>query len=122
MNVVGRVVVARRGSGASACSVMTERSCDPPYSIRESAGRILVVGSAVAPVGGDELGFDVTVERDARPDIGTVGAMVVWPGPCGEASSLTNTVMVADGGHLDWRAEPTVSMVGSTHQTLSPIC
>ena len=52
-------------------------------AIRRAGDRVLVVGSAAAPVGGDALTLDVVVGPGARLSLGTVAATMAWPGPHG---------------------------------------
>lgn len=103
---------------------------EPPFAIRSTPDRILVVGSSAAPVGGDELALDVRVDAGARARIGTAAATVVWPGPAvagggggpgggGPASpwsTTSNRLRVGDAAHLDWSPEPMVSVCGSRHR------
>ncbi|HTH06753.1 MAG TPA: urease accessory protein UreD, partial [Ilumatobacteraceae bacterium] len=75
----------------------------------------LVVGSAAGPVGGDELDLHLTVAPGAHVSIGTVAATIVWPGPDGQRSTMSLTIDVGTGGHVDWHPCPTVSVAGSDH-------
>lgn len=90
-------------------------------SIRCTPDRILVVSSAAAPVGGDELAIDVVVGPGATALLGTAAATVVWPGPRGAASSQRTRIVVGDGGHVEWRPEPMVSVIGSVHRTRTDV-
>lgn len=94
---------------------------EPPFSIRACGGRILVAASAAAPVGGDELCLDVVVGRGAWADVGAVASTIVLPGPTGAVSSMTTHCTVAEGAHLDWVGEPTVSVAGSDHTVTTTI-
>lgn len=109
MRARARLVIAGVGAGSYAADV----HCEVPFAIRRAAGRFLVVASAAAPVGGDDLEIDISVGAGATADVGTAAATLVWPGtvPSRQVARLT----VADGGHLDWRPEPTVSVAGSDH-------
>ena len=88
----------------------------PPLTLRRSGGRLLVVGSAAGPVGGDELDLHLTVAPGASVNIGTVAATIVWPGPNGHASSATLTIDVGAGAYVEWHPCPTVSVAGSDHR------
>jgi urease accessory protein len=92
---------------------------EPPFAIRRAGERFVVVGSAAAPVRGDELTLTLEVAPGAVAHVGTVAATIVWPGPAGSAdaapSRLTTSITVGAGAHLDWRPEPTVSVAGSDH-------
>jgi urease accessory protein len=76
---------------------------------------LLVVSSAAAPVGGDQLALDVEVGPRATADIGTVAATVVWPASVPATSTMTTTIDVAAGGRLVWQPCPTISVRGSDH-------
>jgi len=109
-----RLEVARRGDR----DVLVDVRSDPPMSIRSTPGRILVVGSAAAPVGGDELELDVVVGPGATAEVGTAAATMVWPGPAGECSVQTTRIRVGAAGSLVWHPEPVVSVAGSRHRSV----
>ncbi|MEM9515668.1 MAG: urease accessory protein UreD [Actinomycetota bacterium] len=90
--------------------------CEPPLTVRQCHDRILLVGSTAAPVGGDELHTDVHVGAGASARVGSAAATLVWPGPRGESSSTSTSIVVAERAHLDWRPEPVVSVTGSVHR------
>jgi len=96
-----------------------EVRAEAPWSIRRAAGRFLFVSTAAAPVRGDELDVTIDIAAGAVADIGSVGAMIVWPGPdgapIGPPSRLSTHIHVGAGAHLDWMPEPTVSVAGSDH-------
>lgn len=95
--------------------VLESARSEPPFSIRECDGRVLVAASAAAPVGGDELMLDIAVLAGARADVGTVASTIVLPGPSGAPSTMTTRCTVGMNAHLHWHGEPTVSVVGSDH-------
>ncbi len=76
---------------------------------------VLVAGSAASPVGGDRLSLDVVVGARATLDLGTVAATMVWPGAEPGRSTMSTSCVVGEGAHLDWRPEPTISVIGSDH-------
>ncbi len=90
--------------------------CEPPLTVRQCHDRILLVGSAAAPVGGDDLHADVRVGAGATARIGSAAATLVWPGPRGESSSTSTSIVVDERGSLDWQPEPVVSLTGSVHR------
>ena len=100
---------------------LVERRASSPLAIRSSGGRVLLASTAAAPVGGDELDVHVVVDQGATAAVGSVAAMLVWPGPHGAASMLRTRCDVAAGGHLDLAPEPTVSVVGSRHRSLTRV-
>lgn len=114
MRATARVEIAHRAGR----DVVVDARSEPPYAVRTTRDRVLLVGSAAAPVGGDELVLDVLIGPGATGVIGTAAATVVWPGEVGRDawSSSIARLRVGDGGHLDWGPEPVVSVVGSRHR------
>lgn len=96
-----------------------EVRAEAPVSIRRAGGRFLFVSTAAAPVRGDELDVTVAIAPGVRAEIGSVAAMIVWPGPdgapIGPPSRTTTRITVGAGAHLEWALEPMVSVVGSDH-------
>lgn len=115
MKAHGSIVVAPGSVGSGRPATLRSAQSEPPFSIRECDGRVLIAASAAAPVGGDELSLDIAVLAGARADIGTVASTIVLPGPTGAASTMTTSCMVGTDAHLDWAGEPTVSVAGSDH-------
>lgn len=111
MRASARVEVARR----SGRDVLVDMRSEPPLTVRAAGDRVLVVGSAAAPVGGDELSFDVVVGPGACMSLGTVAATMAWPSPRGDASSQRVHATVGCGGHLRWVPEPLVLVAGCRH-------
>lgn len=114
MRAAARVEVARRAGR----DVLVDARSEPPLVVRQTRDRIVIVGGAAGPVGGDDLSVDVVVGAGARAVLGTVAAGVVWPAsPCSgdRRSTATTRVTVADGGHITWHPEPTVPVAGSLH-------
>jgi urease accessory protein len=95
--------------------VMSTVRSEPPFAIRRCGERVIVVGSAASPVGGDRLSLDVVVGAGAALDLGTSAATLVWPGAEPARSTMSTSCVVGERAHLDWRAEPTVSVAGSDH-------
>jgi urease accessory protein len=113
MRASARLEVARRDGR----DVLIDARSQPPFAIRRAGDRILLVGSAAAPVGGDELEIEVVIGQDASATIGTVAATSIWPGPGGGRSLIDTRVSVAVGGQLVWWPEPLVSIVDSDHRS-----
>ena len=111
MRGVAHVRIAGEGTRALPVDIRSE----PPFAIRRSGGRVLLVSAAAAPVGGDDLALEIDVGPGAHADVGTVAATIVWPAPERALSVMTTTIRVAAGGHLSWRPQPTVSVAGSEH-------
>lgn len=117
MKAAATLAVARSGGR----DVVVDQRAAAPFALRQCAGRILLASSAAAPVGGDELELTIRVAAGARADVGSVAASMVWPGPDEAWSSTTTECSVGDGGHLDLRLEPTISVAGSRHRTSTTI-
>lgn len=100
---------------------VVERRAASPLAIRSSGGRVLLASTAATPVGGDELDVQVVVDEGATADVGSVAAMVVWPGPHGAASLLRTRCDVGVGGHLDLAPEPIVSVARSRHRSVTRV-
>lgn len=114
MKAHGSIVVEQdRTTGAS---FLRSGRADPPFSVRWCDDRVLVAASAAAPLGGDDLALDIEVGADAHAHVGTVASTIVLPGATRRRSSAVTRCRVAEGGHLEWAGEPTVSVTGSTHE------
>lgn len=117
MDARALVVVGRGPTGIELAEVRSE----PPLAIRRSGGRVLLVSSAAAPVGGDRLAFDLVIRPGVDAEVGTAAATMVWPGVGGARSEMTTTAAVGAGAHLDLRPEPTVSVTGSDHRVSTTV-
>ncbi len=117
MKASATVAVVRCGDR----DVVVDQRSSAPLSVRQCGGRILLASSAAAPVGGDELRLTVDVGSGARVDVGSVAASIVWPGVGGVASSMTTECVVGSGAHLDLWLEPTISVAGSRHRTVTVV-
>ncbi|MGX7829698.1 urease accessory protein UreD [Actinokineospora sp. 24-640] len=84
---------------------------------RRGPGPVTVhlVGSAAAPLGGDDLHLTVEVGPGAELVVAGVAATVVLPGPSGEPSRAAVALRVADGGSLAYLPEPTVVTARALH-------
>jgi urease accessory protein len=78
-----------------------------PIAVRPTGrGRVHLVQAAGGPLGGDELGLDVTVAAGAEIEVCSAAATVAQPGPHGESAYWSVRADVA--GALRWWPEPTV--------------
>jgi urease accessory protein len=118
VRAAARVEVARRGGR----DVLVDLRSEPPLTLRATPGRVLVVGSAAAPVGGDDLRLDVVVGPSSRLALGSAAATLAWPGAHGEWSAQRTTAIVGTGGHLCWAPEPLVAVAGCRHRTTMTVC
>jgi urease accessory protein len=117
VKAAARVEVARRDRS----DILVDIRSEPPLTLRSTGDRVLLVGSAAGPVGGDDLALDVVVGPGARLDLGTVAATLAWPGPHGRESTQTIAATVAEGGHLQWAPEPLVAVSGCRHRAVTRI-
>ena len=116
-------VVVERGPGGR--SVVRELRSQPPLALlpqrgaaagRSPVATVHVVGSAAAPLGGDELELRVVVGPGARLRLRGVAATLALPGPTGGGSRADVRVEIADGGALEYLPEPTVVTARACHE------
>ncbi len=117
MRATARVEVARRDGR----DVLVDARSEPPLAVRATADRVLLVGSAAAPVGGDVLALDVVVGPGATLSLGTAAATLAWPGPTSRPSTLAVHATVAAGGALRWEPEPLVAVAGCDHHCTTTV-
>ncbi|MFI2190500.1 urease accessory protein UreD [Streptomyces sioyaensis] len=91
---------------------------DGPLALRRVGAhgrqaRVCVVGAMSAPLGGDRLGLEVTVEAGAALHLTAAAATVALPGRTGEPAHYDVRLTVGDGARLDWLPEPLISAAGS---------
>ena len=110
------VAVAERSRGAT---VLRHVRSEPPLLLRVAGGRLLVVGGAAGPLGGDELSLSIVVGPGAELEVGSVAAALALPGP--RPSTLDIEVEVGSGARLRWDPAPLVSVVGSHHRQATRI-
>ena len=103
-------------------TVVRRMYCEAPLLVRVvgllNAPRLTLamVNGAAGPLGGDRLTFRLHVAPGAHVSVCSVAAAMAQPGPHGEQSELLVEVDVAADASLDWRPEPTVSVMGSDHR------
>lgn len=117
MKASATIAVARCGDR----DIVIEQRSAAPLSVRQCGGRVLLASSAAAPVGGDELELAIDVGPGARAEVGSVAASIAWPGVGGAASSMRTDCAVGHGAHLDLWFEPTISVAGSRHGTVTVV-
>lgn len=94
---------------------LVEVRSDPPLTLRWADGCLYVVGSAFAPLGGDELELTIDVAAWASLTVRTVAASVAQPGRSDAPSRFRVTARVAAGATLRWLPEPGVAVDGCRH-------
>ena len=82
------------------------RDCAPVALRPTGPRRVHLVQAAGGPLGGDELGLDVTVAQGAELEVRSAAATVAQPGPNGDPVHWSMRANVA--GALRWWPEPTV--------------
>jgi urease accessory protein len=86
-----------------------------PVALRPTGlGRVHLVQAAGGPLGGDELGLDVTVAAEAEMEVRSAAATVAQPGPTGEPAFWSVNATV--DGALRWWPEPTVVCAGADYR------
>jgi len=111
MDAQAHVVVESDGSRIR---YRTLRS-DPPLLLRPTAEALYLVGGSAGPLGGDALQLNVTVRAGAHLVVRSAAATCLLPRR-DEPSTLDLNVSVEDGATLEWRPEPTISVMGSDHR------
>ncbi|MGY6502610.1 MAG: urease accessory protein UreD [Acidimicrobiales bacterium] len=89
---------------------------DPPLTLRATPHATYLVGSAAGPLGGDELALDVDLAPGATHQVRTAAATLHHPSPVPAVSTMTTTVTLGAGAHLDWLPEPAVMIAGCDHR------
>lgn len=94
----------------------TRWHAEPPVLLRPTgSGRVHLVQAAGGPVGGDELGLDVSVAPGCTLRICSAGATVAQPGPHGDPARWTVSARVGAGSELRWAPQPTVVAAGARY-------
>ena len=94
---------------------LVELRSDAPLVLRSTPDALYLVGGAAGPLGGDELALDLVVGCGACLAVRSAAATLAQPGPGSAPSRATYRFEIGDGGSLDWRPEPLVSVRGSDH-------
>lgn len=105
-------VEAVRSNGRT---ILADLRSEPPVALRPTSQGLAIVGSAAAPVGGDDLALTVEIGAGATLLIAGVAAAMVWPGVGSAPSSQTLAIRVAAGGNLRWIGQPLVPVRGCHH-------
>ncbi|MFD7104719.1 MULTISPECIES: urease accessory protein UreD [Streptomyces] len=110
-----RITARADGDGTTRLPVLDGEG---PFALRRirshgDRARVCLVGAMSAPLGGDRLGIDVTVEAGAALGITAAAATVALPGRTPGHATYDVRLTVADGARLDWLPEPLISAAGS---------
>ncbi len=104
-------------------TVVRRMRCEVPLLVRMVGAPgptlgLAMIGGAAGPLGGDRLRFRLEVGVGAQVTVRSVAAAMAQPGPAGEPSQLDVDIVVSERASLDWRPQPTVSVVGSDHSVV----
>ncbi len=101
-------------------TVVRRMSCEVPLLVRVVDGgpelTLAMVNGAAGPLGGDRYRFRLEVGAGAHVAVCSVAAAMAQPGPRGAASEMIVDLVVGERATLEWRPQPTVSVVGSDHR------
>lgn len=105
-------------AGADGVTRLPVLDGDGPFALRRVGAhgrqaRVCVVSAMSAPLGGDRLGIEATVEAGAALRLTAAAATVALPGRTGEPAHYDVRLTVGDGARLDWLPEPLISAAGS---------
>ncbi|GAA3261482.1 urease accessory protein UreD [Dactylosporangium siamense] len=118
MKATARVVAEHTTSGTALRVLKGEA---PLLPRRTGPSEVHFVGGAAAPLGGDDLTMEIEVGPGAELTIRTVAASIALPNRFGDASRLSVSVSVAEGGRLLWLPEPLIAAARCRHTTVSTV-
>ncbi|MFI9261933.1 urease accessory protein UreD [Streptomyces sioyaensis] len=91
---------------------------DGPFHLRRvrsdsSAARVGIIGAMSAPLGGDRLTLDITVEDRAELEVTTAAATLALRGPTTHAATYDVRLTAGEHAQLRWLPQPLISAAGS---------
>ncbi|SOE16175.1 urease accessory protein [Streptomyces sp. 2323.1] len=91
---------------------------DGPFHLRHvrsdsSAARVGIIGAMSAPLGGDRLTLDITVEDRAELEVTTAAATLALRGPTTHAATYDVRLTAGEHAQLRWLPQPLISAAGS---------
>ncbi|MFH9425513.1 urease accessory protein UreD [Streptomyces sp. NPDC017529] len=109
-------ITARAGAGG--VTGLPVLDGEGPLALRRvrsygAQARVCVVGAMSAPLGGDRLRVEATVEDGADLCVTAAAATVALPGRTAEPATYDVVLTVGDGARLAWLPEPLISAEGS---------
>ncbi|MEU0788829.1 urease accessory protein UreD [Amycolatopsis sp. NPDC005961] len=104
----GTRTVLRELRSMAPLTLFPRRGCGP-------AAVVHLVNSATSPLGGDDLLLSIHVGPGASLRLSGVAATLALPGLHGEGSLSTVSVVVEEGGSLEYLPEPTVITARARH-------
>lgn len=117
MKAAARLVAERDPDGRT---VLRELQSMAPLTLlpKRRTGECAVVhlvGSASAPLGGDDLRLDIVVAAGARLRLCGVAATLALPGSRAQGSTTTVHIEVGHGGSIEYLPEPTIITQRAQH-------
>ncbi len=114
VHATARILAAARG-GATTLPVLDG---DGPFELRRlrsrgSEARVCVVGAMSAPLGGDRLRIEATVQRGAALHVTSAAATLALRGPTTRHATYDVRLTVEDHAQLHWLPKPLISAAGS---------
>ncbi|MGP3998941.1 urease accessory protein UreD [Streptomyces sp. 8N706] len=115
VRATARITAVPDGRGGTSLPVLDG---DGPLALRRvrargAEARVCVIGAMSAPLGGDRIRLEVTVEPGAVLQVTAAAATVALPGRTGGAATYDVDLRVGEGGELRWLPEPLISAQGS---------
>ncbi|MEU9119044.1 urease accessory protein UreD [Streptomyces sp. NPDC048506] len=114
VRATARILAAAR-SGTTALPVLDG---DGPFELRRlrslgTQARVCIVGAMSAPLGGDRLRFEVTVQQGAALHITSAAATLALRGPTSAPATYDVHLTVGDHARLHWLPKPLICAAGS---------
>ncbi|MFD0487516.1 urease accessory protein [Saccharopolyspora erythraea NRRL 2338] len=107
-----------RATSHDGVTVLPLLRSDGPFHLRQlrnhgSQARVCVVSAMSAPLGGDRLAIDVSVEAGAQLEITTAAATLALRGATTDHATYDVTLTVGEQATLYWLPQPLISTRGS---------
>ncbi|MEU4725910.1 urease accessory protein UreD [Nonomuraea dietziae] len=109
-----RIRAARAGSA----TVLPVLAGDGPFDLRRGRphgdqARVCILGAMSAPLGGDRLRIEATVENDAHLHLTTAAATIALRGSTAEHATYDVHLRLAERASLHWLPQPLISAARS---------
>ncbi|MEU1386616.1 MULTISPECIES: urease accessory protein UreD [unclassified Nonomuraea] len=107
-----------RATRAGDTTALPTLAGDGPFDLRRGRpngdqARVCIVGAMSAPLGGDRLRIETTVERGAHLHLTTAAATIALRGPTTSHATYDVHLTVADNASLHWLPQPLISAARS---------
>ncbi|MEV4611427.1 urease accessory protein UreD [Kitasatospora sp. NPDC049258] len=111
LEAAARIVAEPDGRGGTALPVLAGAG---PIALRQTrGGRVTLVGTMAAPLGGDRLALRVELRPGAELAVTSAAATISLPGREAGPARYEIELTVGEGARLDWLPEPVVAAAGS---------